>query len=171
MTNRSLDIEFELRPSVYDQRSSESPMDDQTPPKSRRDTPAGMSQPLTVDDLRRAADRWRDLRDPVLMAKAWDEPVTSDMQPATNSPRRFGQLRSLSVPETSMSQFLTRKSLHGKAIHLPKLRGGHPAQPWSLRHCDGSLRRARWRLYETATVLATAHQGGADAKTTLVQIQ
>jgi hypothetical protein len=75
-------------------------MDDQTPPKSRRDTPAGMSRQLTVDDLRRAADSWRDLRDPVLMAKAWDEPVTSDVQPATNSPRRFGQLRSLSVPDT-----------------------------------------------------------------------
>jgi hypothetical protein len=100
VTNRSLDIEFELRASVYDQRSSEPPMDDQTPPKSRRDTPAGMSRQLTVDDLRRAADSWRDLRDPVLMAKAWDEPVTSDVQPATNSPRRFGQLRSLSVPDT-----------------------------------------------------------------------
>lgn len=47
--------------------------------------------------MRRAADSWRDLRDPVLMALAWDEPVTSDLQPATNSPRRFGQLRSLSV--------------------------------------------------------------------------
>jgi hypothetical protein len=71
-------------------------MGDQTPPKSRRDTPAGMSQPLTVDDLRRAAGSRRDLRDAV----AWDEPVTSDVQPATKSPRRFGQLRSLSVPDT-----------------------------------------------------------------------
>jgi hypothetical protein len=75
-------------------------MDDQTPPKSRQDMPAAMSQPLTVDDLRRAADRWQDLRDPVLMAKAWDAPVTSDVQPTTNSPRRFGQLRNLSVHDS-----------------------------------------------------------------------
>jgi hypothetical protein len=59
-----------------------------------------MSQLLTVEDLRRAADSWRDLRDPVSMAKAWDEPVTFDVQSATNSPRRFGQLRSISVPDT-----------------------------------------------------------------------
>jgi hypothetical protein len=36
--------------------------------------PAAMSQPLTVDDLRRAADFWQDLRDPVLMANAWTSP-------------------------------------------------------------------------------------------------
>jgi len=71
VTNRSLDMDIRTQtPSAYDHRNSEPPMDDQTPPKSRRDTPAGMSQPLTVDDLRRAADSWRDLRDPALMAKA-----------------------------------------------------------------------------------------------------
>jgi hypothetical protein len=52
-----------------------------------------------VDDLRRAVDSVRDLSDPALMAKAWDEPTTRDVQPATNSPRRFGQLDNLSVPD------------------------------------------------------------------------
>ena len=33
------------------------------------------------------------------MAKAWDEPVASDAQSATNSPRKFGQLHDLSVPD------------------------------------------------------------------------
>jgi hypothetical protein len=58
-------------------------MCDQTPPKSRDDT---------LDHLRRAAERWRDLSDPEFMAKAWDEPATPDVQPVTNSPRRFGRL-------------------------------------------------------------------------------
>jgi hypothetical protein len=34
------------------------------------------------------------------MTKAWDERVASDVQLATNSPRRFGHLWSLSVPDT-----------------------------------------------------------------------
>lgn len=76
------------------------PMSDQTPPKSRHDTPVVEPQRMTVEHLRRAADSCRDLGDPTLMAKAWDEPATSDVQPATNSPRRFGQLQNLSVPDT-----------------------------------------------------------------------
>jgi hypothetical protein len=85
-----------------------------------------------------------------------------------------------------MSDFVTRKSIHGKAIHPPKLRG---AVPPSHGHyvtvtyrCAGA---GGWHLYETATVLATAHQGGTvgraevdiasksqrgDTKTTLAQI-
>jgi hypothetical protein len=74
-------------------------MCDQTPPKSHDDTPEGEPQEMTVDHLRRAADRWRDLDDPALMAKAWDEPATPDEQPTTASPRRFGQLQSLSIPD------------------------------------------------------------------------
>lgn len=34
------------------------------------------------------------------MAKAWDELATPDLQSATDTPRVFGQLRSLSVPNT-----------------------------------------------------------------------
>jgi hypothetical protein len=32
------------------------------------------------------------------MATAWDEPARSDVRPAPNSARRFGQLQNLSVP-------------------------------------------------------------------------
>jgi hypothetical protein len=53
---------------------------------------------MTVEHLRRAADSSRDLGDPTLMAKAWEE--ASDVQSATNSPRKFGQLQNLSVPDT-----------------------------------------------------------------------
>jgi hypothetical protein len=75
------------------------PMCDQTPPNSRDDTPVAEPRRVTVDDLRRAVDSVRDLSDPALMAKAWDEPTTRDVQPATNSPRRFAQLDNLSVPD------------------------------------------------------------------------
>jgi hypothetical protein len=54
---------------------------------------------MIVERLRRAADSCRDLGDPTLMAKAWDGPATSDMQPTTNTPRRFGQLQNLSVSD------------------------------------------------------------------------
>jgi hypothetical protein len=69
------------------------------PPKSRDDTPVVEPQRMTVDHLRRAADRWRDLSDSMLMTKVWDEPATPDAQSVTNAPRRFGQLQNLSVPD------------------------------------------------------------------------
>jgi hypothetical protein len=72
-------------------------MSDNTPPNSRHGKPA---ERMTLEQLRRAADACRDLDDPPLMAKAWDEPVTPDVQAATNTPRRFGQLQNLSVPDT-----------------------------------------------------------------------
>jgi hypothetical protein len=74
-------------------------MCDQTPPKSRDDTPAAEPHPMTVEHLRQAADSCRELRDPVLMAEAWDEPAMHDVQPAANSPRKFGQLQNLSTPD------------------------------------------------------------------------
>jgi hypothetical protein len=75
-------------------------MSEHTPRKSRRDTPAIEPQRMNVEHLRRVADSCRDLGDPTLMAKAWDEPATSDARSATNSLRRFGQLQDLSVPVT-----------------------------------------------------------------------
>ncbi|EFG75402.1 hypothetical protein HMPREF0591_4502 [Mycobacterium parascrofulaceum ATCC BAA-614] len=86
-------IEFNLRPSAYDQRSSGSPMSDKAP----RHKPA---ERMTAEQLRRAADACRDLDDPTLMAKAWDEPPPPDMQASTNTPRQFGQLQNLSVSDT-----------------------------------------------------------------------
>jgi hypothetical protein len=74
-------------------------MCDQKRPKGSDDTSEGEPQRMTVDHPRRAADRWLDLRDPALMAKAWDERPTLHATSATNSPRRFGQLQSLSVPD------------------------------------------------------------------------
>jgi hypothetical protein len=75
-------------------------MSDQTPPKSHDDTSAIEPHRKAAEHLRRVADSCRSLGDPMLMAKAWDEPVTSDVQPATTSPRRFGKLENLSVPDT-----------------------------------------------------------------------
>jgi hypothetical protein len=40
-----------------------------------------------------------DLGDATLMAKAWERPEMSDMQPAISTPPRFGQLQNLSVPD------------------------------------------------------------------------
>jgi hypothetical protein len=85
--------------SAYDHRSFGPPMCDKKPPKGSDDTSEGEPQRMTMDHLRRAADRWPDLRDPVLIVKAWDEPPTPDATSATNSPRRFGQLQNLSVPD------------------------------------------------------------------------
>ncbi len=72
-------------------------MCDQTPLKTCDDTSVVEPRRLTVDHLRRAAESCRDLTDPVLMAKAWDEPAKPEVQPATNSPRRLSQLEHLSV--------------------------------------------------------------------------
>jgi hypothetical protein len=75
-------------------------MCDQMPPKGSDDTPADMPRPMvTVENLRRMARSYWRLRDPMLMASAWDEPATPEVQPATMS-RSFGQLPSLTVPET-----------------------------------------------------------------------
>lgn len=59
-------------------------MCDRLPSKNRRDLAAGVPQRardvsasrqrLTVDDLHRLAQACRDLDDPVVMAKAWDDP-------------------------------------------------------------------------------------------------
>lgn len=73
-------------------------MCDQTSPEGRDVTSAAEPQQITVDHLRRAAQSCRDLGDPALMAKAWDELATPDLQSAADTPRVFGQLRSLSVP-------------------------------------------------------------------------
>jgi hypothetical protein len=66
-------------------------MSDQIPPKRRSGSPAVERQRTNVQDLRRLADSCRGLKEPTLMAKAWDERV------AMNSPRKFGQLQDLSV--------------------------------------------------------------------------
>ena len=75
-------------------------MSDRKPPTSHRGTPGVQPQRMPVERLRELADNCRDLGDPTLMAKASDESAPSEVQPAVNSPRRFGQLRNLSVPDT-----------------------------------------------------------------------
>ena len=75
-------------------------MCDQTPPKSRDDTPVLEPQRMTVEHLRRTARSWRGLSDPELMAKAGDEPAASDLPPTTSAPRTFGQLQNLPVPDS-----------------------------------------------------------------------
>ena len=75
-------------------------MCDQTPPSSCHFTPAAMPSPMSAENLRRMASHYWRLRDPVSMARAWDEPATSEVPPATKAPRSFGQLPSLAVPET-----------------------------------------------------------------------
>jgi hypothetical protein len=74
-------------------------MCDQKPPKRRDDAPERTPRPMSVDDLRRAADSCRDLGDPALMAKAWDQPAMPDAQSTSDSPRIFGQLQNLAVPD------------------------------------------------------------------------
>jgi hypothetical protein len=74
-------------------------MCDQQSPKSRDDTPLIEPQRITVDHLGLAADSWRGLSDPELMAKAWDESATPDVQPATDSPLTFGQLENLAASD------------------------------------------------------------------------
>jgi hypothetical protein len=51
---------------------------------------------MTPDDLRRAAERCRDLDDSALMAKAWDEPAPTLQPPVV---RTFGRLPNISVSE------------------------------------------------------------------------
>jgi hypothetical protein len=75
-------------------------MSDQTPPKSRRAMPAVEPQRVNVRHLGRVADSGRDLGDPTLTAKASDKEATFDVHPAPDSPRSFGQLQDLSVPDT-----------------------------------------------------------------------
>ena len=53
-------------------------------------------QGMTTDDLRRAAERCRDLGDSALMAQAWDEPASALKSPVV---RTFGQLPNVRVPE------------------------------------------------------------------------
>jgi hypothetical protein len=79
-------------------------------PQRARDVPA-RRQRLTVDDLRRLAEACRDLDDPVVMAKAWDDPhdtregmraadSMNETAPTMKHPRGFGQLPNLAVPDT-----------------------------------------------------------------------
>jgi hypothetical protein len=87
-----------------------------------------------VEDLRRVANSCRDLRDPALMAQAWDEPATPDIRPAA----RAGSASepSFAVPDI---HFLARKSLHGTVIRPLKPRKPHPAthgQYVTVKQCD-----------------------------------
>jgi hypothetical protein len=43
------------------------------PPKCDRDAPVEQPRQVTLEHLRRLADNCRDLDDPTLMTKAWDE--------------------------------------------------------------------------------------------------
>jgi hypothetical protein len=99
-------------------------------------------QRLTVDDLRRLAQACRDLDDPVVMAKAWDDPhdtrggvraadSTHKTAPTIKHPRRFGQPPNLAVPDTVDNiHTLTRKSMRGKATKPPSLSVYHHAARW-----------------------------------------
>ena len=89
-------------------------MCDQKPPWGSDDTSEGEPQRMTTDHLRRVANRWPDLRDPVLIVKAWDEPPTPDATSATNSPRRLSKLQDpFEFPTSSMFGYVARKSLIG----------------------------------------------------------
>lgn len=67
----------------YDERP---PMYDQTALPESRDLPfATELQRITVDHLRRMAKSCRDLGDPELMAKAWDEPETPEVRSAIDA--------------------------------------------------------------------------------------
>jgi hypothetical protein len=72
-------------------------MSEHMPPTSGRDTPTDEPQRAKVEDLLRVADNCRDLLDPTVMAKAWDDPTTPDVQLAPTSPRRFGHLPIIAV--------------------------------------------------------------------------
>ncbi|HZN80868.1 MAG TPA: ASCH domain-containing protein [Mycobacterium sp.] len=74
-------------------------MCDQMRPKSYVDKPLVKPEPVTADDLRPAAEGRQDLSDAPSMANTSDSPLTPDVRPSTNSPRRFGQLPSLKVPD------------------------------------------------------------------------
>lgn len=75
-------------------------MSDQTPPKRDEDTHVAESQRVTTEHLRRVAENCRDLDDPTLTAKAWDEPAPSDVPQATSPAWRFGRLQNCSRPES-----------------------------------------------------------------------
>mgnify|MGYP005815657787 CR=1 FL=1 len=67
------------------------------PPTTNNDfSDPSTRQGITTDDLRRTAERCRDLDDSAVMAQAWDEPP-----PALKPPdvRTFGQLPNIHVPE------------------------------------------------------------------------
>jgi hypothetical protein len=81
------------------------PMSEHMRPMSGRDLPTDEPQwakveEVKVEDLLRVADNCRDLLDPTVMAKAWDEPTTPDVQLAPTSPRRFGLLPNFAVSDT-----------------------------------------------------------------------
>ena len=130
-------------------------------PQRARDVPA-RRQRLTVDDLRRLAEACRDLDDPAVMARAWDHPHDTgegmraagwnhETAPAMKHPQRFGQLPNLAVPDTVEIHSLTRKSMHGKAIHPLSLLRLPPSHTVAKRHCDKNALaspgagRMRWR--------------------------
>jgi hypothetical protein len=65
-------------------------MCDQIRPQSHDDESVVQSQRITVDGLRRAARSGQNLS---------DASVTPAVHPSTRSPRRFGQLPSVAVPD------------------------------------------------------------------------
>src|SRR4051812_25495257 len=71
------------------------------------------------------------------MGKAWGEPTTPDLQPTSDASRRFGQHRHhLSLLKSTCAlRCLTRKPLHGKAIH-PVGMYASSSQVRLIRHCD-----------------------------------
>jgi hypothetical protein len=63
-----------------------------------------------------------------LMAKAWDEPAPADVQPAINSPRRFGRLENLSVPDT-FNDALSDAEIAAWEGNSPSQAPGCPSSP------------------------------------------
>jgi hypothetical protein len=76
-------------------------MCNQKPPKGSDDTSEGGPQRMTVDHVRRAAGRGPEVTDPVLMAKAWDEPATPDLN-ATSATNSSAEIRP--APESFSSR-------------------------------------------------------------------
>jgi hypothetical protein len=74
-------------------------MCDQMRPQSHDDEPVVQPQPITVDGLGHAAKSGQNLSDAASMANAGHTSVTPDVHPSSKSPRRFGQLPSLGVPD------------------------------------------------------------------------
>lgn len=77
-----------------EQTSGRRNMCNQTPSTNNEFSDPSTRKRITTDDLRRAAERCRDLDDSALMAQAWDEPALT--RPGL---RTFGQLPNIDVPE------------------------------------------------------------------------
>jgi hypothetical protein len=128
VTKGRLQVDCAAGPSAYEQKTFRAR---RCATRSRGSAAVSEPQRLTVERLCRAAENVRDLGDPVLMATAWDEPATSDVRPAPNSARRFGQLQNLSVP-ASDDPLSDREIAAREDDSLPKAPGDPSRQAYGV---------------------------------------